>query len=724
MSQDAPFTWRYLRTALLPARALLPASYVVAKKVDFPKEKGERTVSGTVVVQPLSLDRDIFRLGLPLFSVNYKGENLEGYADPCENPIGLVYPFVEAAALLWQRYGVNLAAFGCWEEFCDTDNATLPKEEQHDAALAFFGCAFKTYNDLFCEFIDELPCPPNIETTETYVSTDCIALLVGMLARKVGLGFEPFDPAQHSPTNPFLDIAIRYPDARSGSDIGEAIFFEGPSLEHIATVPLLGLQNKRLKAYQELLRLRDEVARLNREIIDVYVKGSQEADKRGKDAAAQFHAGWNWGSKYRPLEELISKARQAHIHFIRELRKDSDSIIEGSRRFAEARSNDEARDKLLSRTRATYTSLADVGSEAFAHMTVLPAGVDVQVVPFREAALGIAGLRIERPDFRTASTRQIEMRELYQRENGLPSLMDAANTALRMPGLFAVGYVGFAKLAKDANAHERLENIETLATDFWCAINPPEVSSDIRTDGLENWWKKKHRSKQNPVEFTATEAFVRLALFLNDVGIPISTPKRTGVISGIIQLGAVEAVQRNGGNVAAIKWRPNPELSRFITGGEGVTPHYMVVNHAAMFGYGGTERNLCPAMQLWCEHRTRAAYFSGNLQKFEGWLVTPGQDGTQLGTIAERMGFPNGRYPSEAVRRIKTGLETLQKAGVVSEIRWEMERRNAFEQQVKIRMSADYLPLYDGARLKAEVKKHAEFLAAPFAPQKRARKAV
>jgi hypothetical protein len=186
----------------------------------------------------------------------------------------------------------------------------------------------------------------------------------------------------------------------------------------------------------------------------------------------------------------------------------------------------------------------------------------------------------------------------------------------------------------------------------------------------------------------------------------------------------VEAVHRNGGNVAAIKWRPNPELSRFIIGREGVTPHYMVVNHAAMFGYGGTERNICPAMQLWCEHRTRAAYFSGNLQKYEGWLVTPGLDGTQLGTIAERMGFPAGRYPREAFRRISAGLESLRRAGVVSEIQWGAKRRNGFEQQVKIRMSGDYLPLYDGARPRAEVKKHAEFLAAPFTSPKRARKAA
>jgi hypothetical protein len=161
------------------------------------------------------------------------------------------------------------------------------------------------------------------------------------------------------------------------------------------------------------------------------------------------------------------------------------------------------------------------------------------------------------------------------------------------PSVCRASLRGFAKLAKDANAYERLDNIDTLATDFWCAINPPHVRDDIRTDGLENWWKKKHRSKRHLVEFTATEAFIRLALFLNDVGIPLNTRNRTGIISGIIQLGSVETVHRNGGNVAAIKWRPNPELSRLITGGEGVTPHYMVVNHASMFGYGGTERNVC-----------------------------------------------------------------------------------------------------------------------------------
>jgi hypothetical protein len=68
------------------------------------------------------------------------------------------------------------------------------------------------------------------------------------------------------------------------------------------------------------------------------------------------------------------------------------------------------------------------------------------------------------------------------------------------------------------------------------------------------------------------------------------------------------------------------------------------------------------------------------------------------------MGFPDGRYPREAVRRIGTGLESLQRVGVISEIKWGPKRRNPYE--LMIRMSRDYLPLYDGARLKAEVKKH------------------
>ena len=677
--------------------------------------------------------------------------------------IGHYVPAEATRAYLWEKYGLNLALLAAYEEapetlparFGDALPSIITPESAVKALVSTFSKGKLTRQAAYAPkisslYLGELKHAPDF--TAEYVSLNDVAILIGHIESGLFDFVKGHDPAKLNPSNPALSCGIRF-EAGAALEMASVIFTDGPGLTPNATAPLPGgLKGKPLDTFRKLLRLRSEIgearARLlgsaDREMELRLEFGSYKAayiaatpaeafadDANGKaeaikaEQAASQELNRISQERLGLMEERTKKrveARALYLDILRTVARDKERILLGKKQYAEAKSRSDAREGLLVGKRATYTHLADVGSEAFAHMTVLPAGVDVQVVPFREASLGIAALRMERPGFRNEKPLQLEMRELYPREGGLPSLMDAANAALRMPGLFAVGYVGFAKLAKDANAYERLDNIETLATDFWCAINPPRVREDIRTDGLENWWKNKHRSVKNPVECTATDAFVRLALFLNDVGIPISTRNRTGVISGIIQLGAVEKVHRNGGNVAAIKWRPNPELSRLITGGEGVTPHYMVVNHAAMFGYGGTERNVCPAMQLWCEHRTRAAYFSGNLYKYEGWLITPGQDGTQLGTIAERMGFPEGRYPREALRRISAGLESLQRAGVVSEIQWGAKRRNAFEQQVKIRMSGDYLPLYDGARLNAEVRKCAEFLAAPFTPPKRAGK--
>jgi hypothetical protein len=724
-----------------------------------------------------------YSFGLPLVSLLVTewsilrpfsdGARAQDYPERQYNVLGRgdYVPAEEARAYLWRKYGLNLSLLAAYEQ---AQGGTMPNSlgnplrglitpASSASALAFFGISGAGIADTRNPLMSPPLYAPKVQPyflrklqrasvfATNYVSLHDLAVLIGHIERGLFDFIRGIAPRQLGPNNPALSCGICFPTEKlcfgmittNETDRAEVLYVDGPEIEPKATAPLPGgLKGKPLDTYKKLLRLRGERGEIDVRLLMVWEhKSAIHEDLRqskheapGLDGLDPFLQKQNAAAlvNERLLQEQAGleaegakksgEVRGLYRDLLRTLAKDKERILEGSRQYAVAKANDEARDKQLAGKRAAYTPLADVGIEAFAHMTVLPAGVDMQVLPFREAALGIAALQIERPGFRTAAPRQLEMRELYPRESGLPSLMDAANATLRMPGLFAVGYVGFAKLAKDANAYERVANIETLATDFWCTINPANVREDIRSDGLENWWKKKHRSVRNPVQITATEAFIRLALFLNDVGIPIITRNRTGVISGIIQLGAVEAVHRNGGNVGAIKWRPNPEISRLITGAEGETPHYMVVNHAAMFAYGGTERNVCPALQLWCEHRTRAAYFSGNLQKFGGWLVTPAQDGTTLATIAERMGFPDGRKPSEAVRRIQAGLETLKKAGVVSEIQWGPTRRNAFEQQVKIRMSDDYLPLYDGARLKAEVRKHAAFLKAPFSPPKRAKK--
>jgi hypothetical protein len=146
----------------------------------------------------------------------------------------------------------------------------------------------------------------------------------------------------------------------------------------------------------------------------------------------------------------------------------------------------------------------------------------------------------------------------------------------------------------------------------------------------------------------------------------------------------------------------------------------MVVNSQAMFSYEKKELLLAPALQLYLEYRTRAAYFKGNLLGTEGELVTPNGDGVTFARLAERLGLPATGRPSETVARIKAALDTVAKRGVVAGLRRTgASRRNPLEEQVAIRMSPDYLALYDHARLRRAEQECRRRLEAPFAAERK-----
>jgi hypothetical protein len=70
--------------------------------------------------------------------------------------------------------------------------------------------------------------------------------------------------------------------------------------------------------------------------------------------------------------------------------------------------------------------------------------------------------------------------------------------------------------------------------------------------------------------------------------------------------------------------------------------------------------------------------------------------------------------------RLEAAFATLEERGVVAG--WRRTgpaRRNALEGKVAIRMSSDYLALYDHARLRRQEQEHRRFLEAPFAPEGR-----
>jgi hypothetical protein len=187
-------------------------------------------------------------------------------------------------------------------------------------------------------------------------------------------------------------------------------------------------------------------------------------------------------------------------------------------------------------------------------------------------------------------------------------------------------------------------------------------------------------------------------------------------IHGIIQISAAGKAIRNGTSVDRVMWRFNPEVARLITGAPGEQPYYMVVNSRAMFSYEGKELHLAPALQLYLEFRTREAYFKGNLLETGGELVTPAGDGVTFATLAERLGLPGGRRPADTVARLQAALDTAARRGVVVE--WKRTgppRRNPLEAKVTIRMSPDYLELYDQTRLRRKERELMRGLEAPFA---------
>ena len=277
--------------------------------------------------------------------------------------------------------------------------------------------------------------------------------------------------------------------------------------------------------------------------------------------------------------------------------------------------------------------------------------------------------------------------------------------------IFPVGYVGLAKLAQGASAHDRAVDLETLATDFWCLVRP-QAAARIRKKGLQDWWVRNgHKGR-------ATDTFFELMRFLASVCIPRGE-EAEDFIHGIIQISAAGRTTRNGAFVDRVVWRFNPEVARLIAGARREQPYYMVVNSGAMFAYEKKELHLAPALQLYLEYRTRAAYFRGNLLGTGGELVTPDGHGVTFATMAERLGLPAGCCPSETVDRLKAALKTVTRRGVVAEWRQtRVSRHNPLETKIAIRMSPDYLTLYDRARLHREEQQHRRFLEAPFAAER------
>ena len=535
-----------------------------------------------------------------------------------------------------------------------------------------------------------------------------------MLEQQLGIGLEGFDPRRYGPERPFLDVAVVYPDTTSGHDRGEVLFFDGPSLEPVARAPLPGgLRKKPLEDYRRILALQAEEVRYWEEILFSDVLEVLNLGRHGQKDVQ----GYDGRSAYETPEDRTREARKAHLRLVREVGKWRSEIIERQTALTRVVEQQKAREQLFADKREAYTPLAAQIWDALPHMSVLPTGVDVQITPFRDTALGQVGLRVQRPAFRAGGeAKQIEFRDVLLHEPGFPTLQDAANSVFGGPRsgrnwIFPVGYVGLAKLAQGASAHDRAVDLETLATDFWCLVRP-QAAARIRKKGLQDWWVRNgHKGR-------ATDTFFELMRFLASVCIPRGE-EAEDFIHGIIQISAAGRTTRNGAFVDRVVWRFNPEVARLIAGARREQPYYMVVNSGAMFAYEKKELHLAPALQLYLEYRTRAAYFRGNLLGTGGELVTPDGHGVTFATMAERLGLPAGCCPSETVDRLKAALKTVTRRGVVAEWRQtRVSRHNPLETKIAIRMSPDYLTLYDRARLHREEQQHRRFLEAPFAAER------
>jgi hypothetical protein len=616
------------------------------------------------------------------------------------------------AQFFWRRYGVNLLALSALQAVGGTSfSGMLARESVRTRAFACLGRAEREERCIRDWHLSiNVNIPKSVENScECYVVYEDVAVFAAMLDGQLGIGLEGFDPHGHDPRQPFLDVAVVYYDEETGHDDAEVLFFEGPSLKPVARAPLPGgLAGKPLQDYQRVRAEEAQLSQWRQERLATF-----DMDFGGTDRDALRRGIQSFKNFKKRQEECIRKGRHAHLRLVKALHKWRPKIVERQTALTRVVEQRKAGEQRLADKQEAYTPLMAQIWDALPHMSVLPTGVDVQITPFRDTALGQVGLRVQRPAFRAGGeARQIEFRDVLLHEPGFRTLQDAANSVFGGPGfgrnwIFPVGYVGLAKLAQGASAHDRAMDMETLATDFWCLVRP-QAAARIREKGLQDWWS------HNGHEGRATDAFFELMCFLASVCIPRGE-KTEDFIHGIIQISAAGRTTRNGASVDRVVWRFNPEVARLITGARREQPYYMVVNSQAMFAYEKKELHLAPALQLYLEYRTRAAYFKGNLRGTGGDLVTPDGDGVSFTTLAERLGLPAGRRPSETVARLKAALDTVAKRGVVADWRQTgASRHNPLETQVAIRMSPDYLALYDRARLRREEQEHRRFLEAPF----------
>lgn len=679
---------------------------------------------------------------LPLVKVSR--ETHSQYSDEChpsdrERQVGYYVTASEARAWLWKKYGINLAALSAYEQCMGP--SLISDKSKAEALSRAFGIktsATKTDDKNTFHPVTSTYAPPggteglNLEDIETtlYYALDDVATIAAHMDCQL------FDfLAGRGGTPP--PCAISFSPDEQGDERASVVYFDGPDLDPVGQpLPFAGLKGAPASKLLQLIRVRaeyryvgeqlrdmafNEVRIRNPELFEHLGGGDTRTDEKPLDKARLLE---ERNRLNEAQEKYIKEARELYITLAKVADKRKEENLSDARKLKTYDVQIAKQSEILGTERDAYTKMANNIREALPHMSVLPAGIDSVIHRANEGPMAEALIRVSRHVQGQKGPSQLEL-SLAQEDSGLPDLMKAANAFfghLKLNWLFPVGYVGLCRLFEEANGYNSINSdVDTSSSGFWCTIRPG-ASDRIKDKGLEDWWRRHHKDEKEVPK--AADLFLLMMAFLSRINLPFEKKDSAGKVSRstIYGLTQVSAVSEGARGQKTAHWRFNPQLAEFITGDQ---PMFMVVNHHAMFSYGGKMLHTAPALQLYLEDMARTNVYKGLYKKNSGTLLTPSGDGYTFGKIAERLGLPNNASPSHNMRRIIQALETVQDTGVIKNFRQQgRTRTNAYETKLEITMSNTYEAAYELAKMKREKDALERKLRKPFAPPKRGGKAL
>lgn len=382
----------------------------------------------------------------------------------------------------------------------------------------------------------------------------------------------------------------------------------------------------------------------------------------------------------------FAKAYASLVEFVAPRRE---ILLENARKLELAKAKHDEKRARVEAIKDNFTPVSKITSTLAEHLTVVPVAFSVQTIGPRGDKAKLSQTLLG-PSGQPLYSRNLELFEQVDKvPEGLPSLADAASRVFGsdLVWLPLLSYVG---LSMDVRTKTEIPGLHYIsAGDLFRRIRP-NAAAKITKNGLADWWKTTHSN----LDMSPTDALEASLRFLSGVVVPY---REGDIEKRLIGLLNIQEVQKNGRGQISYGYAWNLALRSLITGDEkeGRDPSYMLVNHRALFSYGGRALATAPAMQVLLESMAHAAAMGGgkNVETEAGALeigLTPGGDHMRFGTLVDKLHL-HGDKSSNVARRVVSTLDALQEAGVVEKYSLIGASTNMFERKIRISMSPDYL---------------------------------